>query len=282
MASATSQATDSANALRADLPAAREQLEAQGWCILPDVLDAGAAAHALERLHAAAIESRRHGLPTHMPELDPNASNVRVFYLLERDAVFRDLIRHPDAVALVTALLGKNFLISNFTANIARPGSRSMPLHSDQALVVPEPWTQPWAVNIIWCLTDVTFENGATLYIPGSHHWRTRADVPRDARKLLRPFEAKAGSIIAMDGRVWHTSGANITADQDRALLFGYYAKGFLRSQVNWNAALSPETQAGLDPQMREWLGLEVTANASEALDLLNARREPAAPEVTA
>ena len=30
-----------------------------------------------------------------------------------------------------------SFLISNFTANIARPGSRSMALHSDQALVMP-------------------------------------------------------------------------------------------------------------------------------------------------
>ena len=55
---------------------------------------------------------------------------------------------------------------STFTANIARPGSGSMFVHSDQSLVAPEPWLQPWSVNIIWCLTDVTFENGATLYIP--------------------------------------------------------------------------------------------------------------------
>lgn len=259
-----------------DMQAAKILLADEGWCVLSDVLDPDEARRALDRLHIAAAESQRRGLPAHMPELDPNPSNIRVFYLLERDALFRELIQHPTALAMVNELLGDNFLISNFTANIARPGARSMPLHSDQALVVPEPWNQPWAINIIWCLTDATFENGATLFIPGSHHWRSSADVPADALKMLRPFEARAGSIVAMDGRIWHTSGANITADQDRALLFGYYSKGFLRPQVNWNVALSPETQAGLDGRMRYWLGLDVAANASEALTLLNARRLPA------
>lgn len=250
------------------LAAAKAQLHEEGWCVLPDVLDAQHARHALDRLWAAAGESERRGVSTFMPVLDPNASNVRVFFLLERDPVFRELIAHPAAVEMVQSLLGRDFLISNFTANIARPGSKSMALHSDQSLVVPGPWLQPWALNIIWCLTDVTFENGATLYIPGSHRWRDRAEVPPDANRRLKPFEAKAGSIIAMEGRIWHTSGANITETEDRALLFGYYTRPFLRQQVNWNVGLSPETQASLNPQMRRWLGLELTANPGEAADL--------------
>lgn len=253
----------------ADLLApAKRQLQDEGWCVVPDVLDAAAAAEALDRLWAAEAESRRRGVDTFMPILDPNASNVRVFYLLALDALFRELIEHPVAVKMVRSLLGEHFLISNFTANIARPGSRSMALHSDQSLVVPEPWVQPWAMNIIWCLTDVTFENGATLFIPGSQNWRTRRDVPQDAYRRLRPFEARAGSIIAMEGRIWHTSGANITADQDRALLFGYYTKPFLRPQVNWNACLPLELQASLSPRTRARLGLEVNANTGEAVDL--------------
>jgi len=250
------------------LASAKQQLKDEGWCVVADVLDAGRAAQALDRLWAAEAESRRRGMPTFLPVLDPNASNVRVFYLLELDALFRELIQHPLAVEMVTSLLGEPFLISNFTANIARPGSKSMALHSDQSLVVPAPWIQPWAMNIIWCLTDVSFENGATLFVPGSHRWRTRADVPPDADRRLRPFEAKAGSIIAMEGRLWHTSGANITADQDRALLFGYYTKPFLRPQVNWNAALSAETQASLTPRMQAWLGLGRDANTGETQDL--------------
>lgn len=80
---------------------------------------------------------------------------------------------------MVKSVLGENFLISNFTANIARPGSKSMGLHSDQSLVTPDPWTRIEAMNVIWCLTDVYFENGATLYIPGSNKWQTRDDIPK-------------------------------------------------------------------------------------------------------
>jgi hypothetical protein len=250
------------------LTAARAQLKEDSWCVIPDVLDPAAAKAVLDRLWAAAKAFERRGDATYMPQLDPNASNVRVFDLLELDGVFRELIQHPVGLDMVRSVLGPGFMISNFTANIARPGSKSMALHSDQSLVVPQPWLEPWAINIIWCLTDVRFENGATLYVPGSQHWTTRADVPADADKRLRPFEAKAGSILAMEGRVWHTSGANITKDEDRALLFGYYAKAFLRPQVNWNACLSAKTQATLSPQMRQWLGLELAANTGLAADL--------------
>lgn len=261
-------ADDGARITQGQVAAAKAQLAEDGWCVIPDVLDEARTQEALDRLWAAAAEFERRGEDTFMPMLDPNVSNVRVFYLLELDAIFRELIQHPLAIEMVQAVVGTSFLISNFTANIARPGSRSMALHSDQSLVVPEPWTQPWAVNIIWCLTDVYKENGATLFVPGSHRWTRRSDVPADADRLLRPFEAKAGSIVVMEGRMWHTSGANVTKDQDRALLFGYYSAPFLRQQVNWNVGLSPQTQAGLSPQMREWLGLELNANTGLTADL--------------
>jgi hypothetical protein len=245
-----------------DLAAAKRQLADQGWCVVPDVLDPAATAFALERLHAAAATSERQGVATFMPILDPNRSNVRVFGLLEHDALFRDLILHPLAQDLVSSLLGKTFLISNFTANIALPGSQSMALHSDQALIVPEPWPAAWTMNIIWCLTDVRMENGATLFIPGSHSWTRHADVPADAASQLQPFTAKAGSFIAVDGRLWHTSGANVTAGEERALLFGFYCKPFLRAQANWHAELSSQTQAELSPELHARLGMGADANS--------------------
>lgn len=257
--------------MSASVEAAKSGLLQQGWGVVRDVLRPEQAKEALARLWAAADEYRARGNDTHIARLDPNASNVRVFDLLDLDPVFRELIVHPQAVELVTALLGPDYRISNFTANIARPGSRSMSLHSDQALVVPEPWLAPWAINIIWCLTDVRFENGATLFVPESHRATTLEELGANPTSRLTPFEAPTGSIVAMDGRIWHTSGANVTENEDRALLFGYYARDFLRPQVNWNAVLSGDVIAGLDPELRLRLGLERASNMSAGTKLLAA-----------
>jgi ectoine hydroxylase-related dioxygenase (phytanoyl-CoA dioxygenase family) len=245
------------------------QLAEAGFTVLPDVLDAKQSVDARERLLAAARESERRGMPTYIPGLDPNPCNVRVFNLLDLDRVFRDLIVHPVALAMVRAVIGEHFLISNFTANIAKPGSQPMALHADQAIVIPPPWLEPWAINIIWCLDDVYAENGATRYLPLSHRIETLNDVPQDASDRLLPFDAKAGSVIVMDGRLWHTSGANTTTTAERALLFGYYTADFIRPQTNWNATLSDATKAEIAPPLFDWLGLGPTANTRHAAGLV-------------
>jgi fumagillin biosynthesis dioxygenase len=240
-------------------------LTEHGYCVVPGVLESQRVADVRARLVTAARESERRGAATYIPALDPNDRNVRVFNLIELDPAFRELIVHPTALTWVRRLLGDGFLISNFTANIALPGSRSMALHSDQALVVPEPWLAPWSLNVIWCLDDVYERNGATRFLPGSHRVSRFADLPADPAAATVPFEAPAGSIIVMDGRLWHTSGANVSETAERALLFAYYSADFLRPQVNWNALLSPTTQRGLSDEMREWLGLGPAANVRVA-----------------
>jgi len=250
----------------AQLAEIARRLDADGVAVIPDVLSRGEAADALAHLWAASDESSRRGIPPHIAGLDPNASNVRVFNLVDLDPLFAELVVHPVADAVVSRLLGDDYIVSNFTANIARPGSRSMQVHSDLSFVMPEPWTAPHTVNVIWCLTDVHADNGATLHLPGSHRITTRAGVPADVIERMVPFEATAGSLVVMEGRIWHTSGANVTADEDRALLFGYYSQPFLRPQWNFTAALSAEVQAAMSPLMRYRLGLDVMLTRPAAL----------------
>lgn len=243
---------------------AKEQLKEQGWVRLSSILSKDEAAHVLDRLWNAKKTAEAKGDQSYLEHLDPNPSNVRVFGLLELDPVFRELISHPKIIELVKYILGDDFIISNFTANIARPGAESMALHSDQSIIVSGPWIQTWVLNAIWCLSDVYKENGATLYIPGSNKWTTRQEVPSNAGDMLIPFEAKAGDVILMDGKVWHTSGANVTKDVDRPLMFGAYSAGFIRPQSNWNASLSPETQNTINDEMRDWLGLGPKGNVGK------------------
>ena len=236
-------------------------LREDGFCVLPGVLSRDQAAQTRAKLEAAAEESRRRGIATYVKNLDPNDANVRVFNLLDLDPVFQELIAHPMAIDAAKWVLDDDFIISNFTANIAKPGSGSMAIHSDLAIVIPEPWHAPWSVNAIWCLDDVYADNGATLYLPGSHRFQRRDDLPADPKQAMVPFEAEAGSLIVMEGRLWHTSGENRTQDQERALLFGYYVRSFIRPQWNFNVGLSAATQAQLSPELQRWLGLGLTAN---------------------
>lgn len=239
-----------------DVTAILKEVAEHGFCVVPNVI-AGTELDRVNRAFDAAIEeSKRRGLIIFDPRLDPNSHNIRLNNLPDMDPVFRDLLRHPLALAIARSLVGEAALVSNFSANISYPGAASMMVHADQALVAPEPWNEPWILNIIWCLDDVRPDNGATLYLPGSHRFATEADVPADPIPLMKHFEAPAGSFIVMEGRLWHTSGVNVTKGERRALLFALYSREFLRQQMNWEALLSDETKASLDAEERALYGL--------------------------
>ena len=240
-------------------------LEANGFCVVEDVLTVAEVSGIREKLLDAATESNRRGVPTYIPSLDPNDANVRVFNLLDLDPIFLELMERPEAIEFVKKLVGDEFIVSNFTANIARPGAKSMHAHSDLGIVFPGPWLKPWSMNVLWCLDDVHQDNGATRYLPNSHKITYAKDVPHDMLDNMRSFNAKAGSIIIMDGRLWHTSGENVTEKEERAIVFGYYSAAFLRPQVNWNVLLAESTQRNLSSHTRRWLGLNGTANMLSA-----------------
>ena len=71
-----------------------------------------------------------------------------------------------------------------------------------------------------------------------------------------------------MDGRLWHTSGTNVTRDERRALLFALYSRNFLRQQMNWEALLCDATKAGLDADARALFGLGPLGNV-HGVDLI-------------
>lgn len=237
------------------------QLREEGFCIFPEVLSPQELDRAREGLARGVAQVQAEAGTAYDERLDPNASNQRVYNLPAVDPVFIDLLRRDDALGATRELLGQNVLVSNFTANVALPGSGSMKVHSDQALVIPPPWLHPWACNVIWCLDDVDEENGATRYLPGSHEYRSFDDVPADAQDRTVAFSAPAGSFVLMEGRLWHTSGANVSKDRQRRLLFAYYSCDFIRGQFNWNAGLPQAVQDGLDDEMRDLFGLGAQGN---------------------
>jgi ectoine hydroxylase-related dioxygenase (phytanoyl-CoA dioxygenase family) len=238
---------------RSTLDEAVADVRETGVGVVTGVLDADETASIRAALWAAAEAEERRGEELRVAALDPNPHNLRVVRLINEGAAFVGLALHEVALAAATALLGERFLLSNISANIALPGSGSMELHADQGYVVP-PWPPtPLAVNVMWLLDDFTEATGATRYVPGT----VRADRGPEPTEQVEtvPIVAPAGSVALMDARVWHTSGCNRTADQERAGIFAYYVLPWLRPQVNWTAALDPDVVATAPPGLLELVG---------------------------
>jgi ectoine hydroxylase-related dioxygenase (phytanoyl-CoA dioxygenase family) len=249
-----------------DLEAARRELDDQGYCIIPNVLS-GAQITALQsRLKEQAEGERARGVAFH--DGGPARPNQRIWMLLNKGRVFRDLMLHPMVDALMGHLLGDDFLVSSFTANIAHPGGEPMTLHTDQGYVGF--WTpRPVVANIAWMLDDFGDANGGTRLVPASH--LNQAATPRSAAYAPSEpanmpaladtiaAEGPAGSILCFDGRVWHGTGANRT-DRPRRALLSYHCRPFIRQQENFVLGLDPAIRERERPALLNRLGFATWA----------------------
>jgi ectoine hydroxylase-related dioxygenase (phytanoyl-CoA dioxygenase family) len=244
-----------------DLNQARRDLDEHGYCVVPNVLTKDEIAALKARLVEQAAGERARGVAFH--DGGPSKPNQRVWMLLNKGRVFRDLMLHPMVDALMGHLLGPDFLVSSFTANIAHPGGEPMVLHTDQGYVGF--WTpKPVVANIAWMLDDFTEANGGTRLVPASHlnadaTPRSSAYAPEEPANMPTledtiGAEGKAGSILCFDGRIWHGTGANRT-EKPRHALLSYHCRPFVRQQENFVLGLDPQIRDGERPALLNRLG---------------------------
>ena len=191
--------------------------------------------------------------------------------LVNKGAPFREVLALTPMLDLVGHVLGAEFLLSSFTANIAKPGGVPMALHTDQwwapepsrrgrrplpvgsmtrsrfdhdpALgAAPPPTLAPAAVsNVLVMLNGMTAANGGTRVVPGSHLAGRHPDPARDGNVATVAAEGPPGCAIITDGRLWHGTGAN-TGDSDRAALI----LTSLRPAISTARKLHPWHSAGV------------------------------------
>lgn len=223
-----------------DLDTAAHHLREHGLCVVPDVLDTDLCRRVRDALYRAADHDRQHGRRQHGFSLDHDEHNCRVWNLLNRDPLFAMLAEHPLALHFVRLTLGWPALLSNISGNITGPGAAAGVLHADQVFV-PRPWPRrPQGLNVAWCVDDFTRDNGATEVVPGSHQRVDNPGANADLHELVA-VEASAGSVVVFESRLWHRSGANTTANTQRAAIFPFYTTPTYRTQENWFLSLRSE-----------------------------------------
>ena len=206
----------------------------EGYVVAHDVLDAGE----LGRLHAAMNEllAGAVGVTDHTPLYDledthsPEQPRVRRLKLPhQHHPAFRDLIRSPKLLGLMTSILGPSVRMHTSKLNLKSADYGSpVEWHQDWAFY-PHTNDDVLAVGVL--LDDFTPENGPMMVVPGTHfgpiHSHHQEGIfvgaidPREIGAEIEravPLIAKAGSITLHHARLIHGSALN-TSRQPRSFL---------------------------------------------------------------
>jgi ectoine hydroxylase-related dioxygenase (phytanoyl-CoA dioxygenase family) len=247
-----------------DLAQAEKDLRDTGVCLLEQALSLEQLERVRQALYRAAEDDRARGREKKFNfDYAHDDSNQRVWNLLSRDPVFSDLVEHPAALHLLRTFLGWPLLLSNISANITGPGGGEMVLHADQ-IYMPEPWSGIQGINVGWCVDRFADENGATRIVPGSH-LLNRMPTDKELASDTVALEAPPGTMVVMEGRVWHKTGNNRTENERRAAIFGFYTIPIYRTQENWFLSLNPSVQLFASDTLLTLLGYK-----AEGLGLVN------------
>ncbi|HMC80605.1 MAG TPA: phytanoyl-CoA dioxygenase family protein [Acidimicrobiia bacterium] len=238
-----------------DQDRARADLATHGYCLIEGALAPDRVAAIRNRLDELCQSEIADGTDY----VYEGGSNQRVWNLLNKGGVFEELAQEPLVLGLVEHLLDFGFLLSNIDANAAGPGGSPMFLHADQSFV-PPPWPPyPLVANAMWMIDDFTPDNGATRIVPGSHLLGRGPDYGTGEAVTAEtvPVCAPAGTAMVFEGRLWHQTGANTTADQRRFGILAYYCRPFMRQQENFFVSLRPDVLERATPRLRQLLGWE-------------------------
>jgi ectoine hydroxylase-related dioxygenase (phytanoyl-CoA dioxygenase family) len=136
----------------------------------------------------------------------------------EREA-WRDLEDHPAVHAAATHVLGRRFGVREIHGRNPLPGFGQQGLHTDwPARSAEDPFS---VVTAIFMFDDFTEANGATRVVPGSH--RLSGPIPKSLAQPLsrhrdeRVVTGSAGSVLIMNGHLWHSGRKNESRGPRRA-----------------------------------------------------------------
>jgi len=178
----------------------------------------------------------------------------RIYALFAKTRMFDAAATHPLLLGVLDQVLG-HYQLSAPVGICIGPGEEAQVLHRDDAIYpVPEPHP-PLVVNTMWPLDEFTAQNGATRFIPGSHHWEPgRRPAPDDP---VRAAVMSPGSVLFYLGSLWHGGGANQTGLPRLGVILEY-AAGWLRPQENHCLAVPRDVVRDLPGRLQELLGYNV------------------------
>ena len=237
----------------------KEQLNQHGFLLLENLIPLDTTAQLRERaLALTAAEQEAGKSHTYLA----NGSAQRVWNLVAKGEIFQKAIQQPKMLAAMEYLLGADCTLSSFTVNVLYPGAPDAGLHIDyplSALPTPRP-SFPLIANSVWFLDDFTLENGATSCVPASHQRLEAMPEPgveyTDELQICGP----RGSVLIVNGAIWHGSSENRT-NEPRVGLLGFFCRSILKPQQAHLKLASDEVVSRATPTLKRLLGFDSQPN---------------------
>ena len=244
--------------IRTNVAAAKADLDEFGITRFQGALSDTELRQARTRLLDQAAGEAANGIAFHdsgAPEVGYlNGPNQRVFNLINKGQIFRDIVMKPVIHELIGHVLGPELLLSAMNSNIAAPGGVAQGLHRDDSFA-PQIIPFPIVANGMWMMDEFTDENGGTRVVPGSHRDNSFSMASRPTETV--PVTGPAGTLAVFDGRLWHGTGENRSTGK-RAAFFTYFCLPFMRQQENFTTSLAPEVIEQCSPELLALLGFQV------------------------
>ena len=136
--------------------------------------------------------------------------------------LFPEIVFNEPAITISRAILGEGATLTSYGANTAFVGSQTQQVHADTVPPQPGPY-QPCTLLVVNVpLIDMTEENGATIYWPGTHKdTRLHSGNRFPTEEMLAEWQAKRpaervlaqrGDLVLRDLRLWHGGMPNRTS----------------------------------------------------------------------
>ena len=224
------------------------ELHERGFVVLPGPMSAGS----MERVSSAydSIVALANADDVHT-----GSTTTRVTDFVNRGDEFDTLYIFAPLLEACCRVIGRDFKLSSMHARTLRPHTPAQELHVD----VHRASTDWPLVGFILMIDEFRSDNGATRFVPGTHHG---SDVPEKVMSDRRAdydgqvlASGPAGSLIIFNGSAWHGHTAN-TSDEPRRSVQGAFIPRDGRAAVDFSGRMRSETRARLGPLAQYVLGL--------------------------
>src|SRR5262245_23323942 len=217
-------------------PGAIQDLRDVGFVVIPSPIAPDRLAH-LAAAYEAAVASAS------PDDVKVGSTSTRVRDFVNRGPEFDELYTHQPILEACRRIIGRPFRLSTMHARTVRARSKAQTLHVDF-----ERDREGWPmIGFIFMVDEFRRDNGATRFIPGSHHWPIVPDEPERDQRWDNNNQivacGAAGSMIVFNGSVWHGHTAN-SSDEPRRSIQGAYIRREAPSGENLSERMSLDTLA--------------------------------------